>query len=162
MDLMIRIFGEGKDLNALNMGCRALVLYFIMLLFIRISGTRTFGKKTAFDNIIAITIGALLSRIVVGASAFFPTVTAGFVLVMVHRALAWASLHHKWIDRLIKGSERILYKQGKIEQENLDKSLMSRGDLMESVRINSNLNDLEAINEARLERTGEISIIKKE
>lgn len=162
MDLMIRIFGEGKDLNALNMGCRALVLYFIMLLFIRISGTRTFGKKTAFDNIIAITIGALLSRIVVGASAFFPTVTAGFVLVMVHRALAWASLHHKWIDRLIKGSERILYKQGKIEQENLDKSLMSRGDLMESVRINSNLNDLETINEARLERTGEISIIKKE
>lgn len=162
MDLMSRIFGEGKDLNALNMGCRALVLYFIMLIFIRISGTRTFGKKTAFDNIIVITIGALLSRVVVGASAFMPTVTAGFVLVMLHRALAWASLHHQWVDRIIKGSERILYTQGQIDQQNLEKSLMSKGDLMESVRINGNLNDLEAINEARLERTGEISIIKKE
>ncbi|RAJ32196.1 uncharacterized protein DUF421 [Pedobacter cryoconitis] len=162
MDIMLRIFGEGKDLNALNMGCRALVLYAITLIFIRISGTRTFSKKTAFDNIIVITIGALLSRVVVGASAFLPTVTAGFVLVMTHRVLAWASLHHKWVDLLIKGSERILYKHGKIEQKNLDKSLMSKGDLMESVRINGNLNDLNAINEARLERTGEISIIKKE
>lgn len=33
---------------------------------------------------------------------------------------------------------------------------------MENVRINSNLNDLEAVKDARLERTGEISIIKKE
>ena len=159
---MIRIFGEGKDLNALNMGCRALVMYIIMLLFIRISGSRTFGKKTTFDNIIVITIGALLSRVVVGASAFMPTVTAGFVLVIAHRVLAWASLHHKWIDRIIKGPERILYKQGKVEQQNLDKSLMSKGDLMESVRINGNLNNLEVIKEARLERSGEISIIKKE
>lgn len=162
MELMIRIFGEGKDLNALNMGCRALVLYAITLIFIRISGTRTFGKKTAFDNIIVITIGALLSRVVVGASAFLPTVTAGFVLVMTHRALAWATLHHKWVDRLIKGSERMLYRQGEIDRKNLEKSLMSKGDLMESVRINSNLSDLEEVVEARLERTGEISIIKKE
>lgn len=109
-----------------------------------------------------ITIGALLSRVVVGASAFMPTVTAGFVLVIAHRVLAWASLHHKWIDRIIKGPERILYKQGKVEQQNLDKSLMSKGDLMESVRINGNLNNLEVIKEARLERSGEISIIKKE
>lgn len=159
MDLIIGIFGEGKDLNALNMGCRAVGLYAITLVFIRISGTRTFGKKTAFDNIIVITIGALLSRVVVGASAFMPTVTAGFVLVFLHRILAWTCLRYPRIDKLIKGSERVLYKQGEIHQQNLDKSLMTKGDLMESVRVNGNSDNLETIREARLERTGEISIL---
>lgn len=161
MDLIIRIFGEGKDLSALNMGCRALVLYVITLVFIRISGTRTFGKKAAFDNIIVITIGALLSRIVVGASAFVPTVTAGFVLVFSHRILAWASLNYHWIDKLIKGPQRILYQHGEINQQNLNKSLMTKGDLMESVRVNGNSGKLEEIEEARLERTGEISVLPK-
>jgi uncharacterized membrane protein YcaP (DUF421 family) len=161
MDFIVRVFGEGKDLNALNMGSRALVLYFIMLLFMRISGTRTFSKKTAFDNIIVITVGALLSRVIVGASAFIPTLTAGLVLVLAHRMLAWASVYHPWLDKVIKGSQRPLYADGKINKENLDKSLMTPGDLMEGLRVNANLKTLEDIEEACLERNGDISVIRK-
>ncbi|KIO77358.1 hypothetical protein TH53_09825 [Pedobacter lusitanus] len=160
MELIVKLFGEDKNLTTLNMSLRAVMVYLILLLLIRISGTRTLAKKTAFDNIIVITVGALLSRVIVGASEFVPTVTAGFSLVVAHRCLAWISLRHPWLDKWIKGSRRLLYKNGIIHHQNLVKSLMSEEDLLESVRTGSNIDTLEKIEEARLERTGEVSIIK--
>ncbi len=86
--IMITLFGEGKDLNTLQMACRAFVVFFITLAFIRFTGMRTFGVKSAFDHCIIIMLGAVLSRSITGASAFLPTITAAFVLVLVHKILA--------------------------------------------------------------------------
>jgi len=52
MNLLIQIFGEGKDLNALQMSSRGIVIFFIALILIRISGRRSFGVRTPLDNII--------------------------------------------------------------------------------------------------------------
>lgn len=94
-ELIFKLFGEGKDLNALQMGDRAFVMFFITLFLIRLAGMRAFGQKSAFDTIIVIMVGAILSRAVTGASAFFPTVIAGAVLAVVHRLLALISVTMK-------------------------------------------------------------------
>jgi len=38
MEILLKIFGEGKDLNALQMSCRGIVIFFVALVLIRISG----------------------------------------------------------------------------------------------------------------------------
>ena len=56
------LFGNGQNLTALQMGVRAFIMFFIALALIRIGGMRIFGKKTAFDNILVIMLGAVLAR----------------------------------------------------------------------------------------------------
>ena len=83
MNWMDALFGHGRDLDALQMSCRAVVIFVIALLLLRIAGIRTIGKKSAFDQVIIIMLGAILSRPVVGASAFLPAVISSLTFVLV-------------------------------------------------------------------------------
>jgi uncharacterized membrane protein YcaP (DUF421 family) len=161
-ELMYKLFGEGKDLNALQMGDRAVVMFFITLILIRIAGRRAFGTKTAFDNIIVIMLGAILSRAVVGVSPFIPTVIASLAMVVVYRIFAYFSVTNETLSHLLKGKEMSLYKNGKINERNLKKCSISKGDLLEGVRLEGNVTALNEIEEAFMERNGQISVIKKE
>ena len=84
-DIINNLWGEGDQLNALQMGIRAFLMFLIALLFIRLSGKRAFAKKSPFDNVIVIMLGAVLARGVVGASPFFSTVAAAAMMMMIHR-----------------------------------------------------------------------------
>jgi len=160
-DIIVLLFGEGKELNGLQMGSRAFVMFFITLLIIRISGMRSFGSKSAFDSIIVIMLGAVLSRAIAGASPFFPTVVAGLVLALVHRLLAIASMYSETLSHLLKSKELSVFKNGTIHRQNMKKACITKGDMIEGVRLQANLADLDEVQEIVMERTGEISVIKK-
>jgi uncharacterized membrane protein YcaP (DUF421 family) len=161
MEVVNFVFGEGKDLSILNMCCRAILVYFAILLLIKLSGMRTFGQQSAFDTIIVITMGALLSRLIVGASVFIPTLCAGILLALLHRLTAYLTIQFDSMRKLFKGEELSLYKDGKLNLKNMNKCMISEGDLIANVRLQANLDSLVDVKEARMERTGEISIIKK-
>ena len=160
-ELIYNLFGEGKDLNALQMGCRAFVMFFITLLLIRIAGMRAFGQKSAFDMIIVIMLGAILSRAVTGASAFWPTITAGAVLAIVHRLLAWISMYSDVVGRIVKGEKIMLFKNNKQVKKNMMKCCVSYKDLQEEVRLALNEITMDNVEEIFMERSGKISVIKK-
>jgi uncharacterized membrane protein YcaP (DUF421 family) len=162
MGVINYLFGEGKDLTALQMGCRAFAMFFIALILIRLAGMRTFGIKSAFDTCVIIMLGAVLSRAITGASAFFPTVTAAIVLVFIHKILAIVSVENKTLSHLIKGNPISVYKNGVLNSRNLRRCSISFGDIMEVVRTELNTNNLNEVEEIFMERTGKISILKKE
>jgi len=162
MKLLLYLFGEGKDLSVLQMCDRAIVIYFIALIMLRISGRRTFGKKTAFDNTIAIILGAILSRAVVGASAFVPTVACGLVLVLLHRGLAWVSLRSKIVKHLLQGASIPLYGNGKLHKENMVTSLITEDELIEDIRLKANIGRLAEAEEIYMETNGEVGVVKKD
>jgi len=95
---------------------------------------RSFGRKSSFDTIIVIMLGAVLSRAVVGASPLLPTVVAGAVLVVVHRLLAMVTARAPRLERLIKGEPSVLYRDGSLDHAAMLRSGISRGDLEEAVR----------------------------
>src|SRR6185312_3538587 len=105
MDLILEIFGEGKDLNPLQMSCRGIVVLLIALILIRVSGRRSFGLHTPLDNIITISLGAVLSRAIVGASPFIPVIVACFVIVLIHRLLGWLIVKSPKFGGIVEGNK---------------------------------------------------------
>ncbi|MGF7231571.1 DUF421 domain-containing protein [Arachidicoccus sp.] len=155
------LFEQVGKLDILQMVVRAFVIFFLALFLIRITGMRTFGKKSAFDIVVGIILGGVLSRAVTGSSPFFPTVIASVVIVLLHRIVAILSMYSKKMEKLVKGQARELYKNKTINWKNMKRSNISLEDLMESVRDKALVNDLNEIEEARIEQTGEITAVKK-
>jgi uncharacterized membrane protein YcaP (DUF421 family) len=155
------LFGTGRDLNSLQMVCRAIVSFLLTLVLIRIAGIRTFGKRSAFDNVIVIMLGSIFSRVVVGASPFIPTTLACLAFVLVHSGLGWISVRSDVIGRLVKGERKVLYAEGKMDERNMRRVMVSKKDLLESVRLRLNSDNLDEVQEIVLERNGEISVIRK-
>lgn len=162
MDILLLIFGNGKDLNPIQMGCRGIVIFIIALLLIRISGRRSFGIKTPLDNIILITLGAVLSRAIVGASDFISVVFTCLVIVVIHRLLAWWKVHSKRLSHFIDGEKILLFQNGEFIKGNFEKVLVCKEDVLQGVRKSALTDDLSKIEIIYMERNGEISTIKKQ
>jgi len=81
VDILVTMFGEtGADPTPGQMAARAVVVFFVALVLIRISGRRSFGQHSLFDACATVLIGATLARAVVGASPFLATVCAALRL----------------------------------------------------------------------------------
>lgn len=154
------MWSSENELSALEMGLRALIVFVIALILVRISGRRSFGLHSTFDNVIAFLLGAILSRTVVGASPFFPTIFACFVLVILHRIFAWLAVFSPSFENVVKGTKIPLYWKGAFNQVNMARSLVSEEDIREVMRTNLNCNSLENVKEVFMERNGKISVIK--
>jgi uncharacterized membrane protein YcaP (DUF421 family) len=161
MELLIEIFGEGKDLTIQQMSCRGIVVFFIALLLIRISGRRSFGLHTPLDNIITILLGAILSRAVVGASAFEPVIIASLVIVSLHRVFGWLIVKYPGFAKLVEGDKRLLFSNGKFNNKELEKALLCQEDTMQGVRKSAMTETLEDIDKIYMERNGEVTLVKK-
>lgn len=161
MEIIDKLFGHGTDLSSLQMCLRAIAVFFLALILIRFTGMRVFGIKTAFDTCIIIMLGSVLSRAVVGASPFVPTILASATLVIIHKVIARLSVSNQKISHMVKGKPLSIYKDGILNEKNLKKCSLSFGDVMEEVRLNVNDTSLENIAEIFMERTGEISVIEK-
>ena len=155
------LFGTGKDLDALQMASRAIVLFFIALVLVRIGGMRAFGRKSSFDTVIVIMLGAVLSRAVVGASDFVPTVAAAAALVVVHRVLAIATSRFRGLERLVKGGHHSMYRDGEYDRDAMLRFGISEADLDEAVRRAMHDTTKRGVAGIELESDGKLSVIER-
>jgi uncharacterized membrane protein YcaP (DUF421 family) len=160
-EIIFKFFGEGKDLNCLQMCSRSIVVFLFTLILIRISGRRSFGIRTPLDNIIVILLGTVLGRAIVGASAFMPVIAASLLIVLIHRAFSWLIVHSRSFADIVEGKKIVLFENGKFIKENMDKALVHEEDIMQGVRKSALTNDLDTIKEIYIERNGEISAVKR-
>lgn len=161
-DMVVSVLGLGADdLTIGHMAIRAVVVYFSALLMIRIGEKRFLGKNTAFDVILGIVFGSVVSRAITGSTEFFPTLAAGLVLVLLHWLFAFLSFHLDWFGSFVKGHNRTLVEEGEILWDAMRKSHISEKDLMSAVRTQASVAELDSVQAARLERSGDISVIKK-
>lgn len=152
------VFGQGNDLDAAQMAARAFVMFFIALVLVRIAGMRAFGHKSAFDTIVVIMLGAVMSRAIAGVSPVVPTVAASAMLVVIHRVLGTLGVRHPRLERLIKGSELVLYANGRFDDRAMLRAGISRRDVDAAVRQcgHDTLDDVQTVYK---EVNGKLSVI---
>ncbi|MDP9044493.1 MAG: DUF421 domain-containing protein [Pseudomonadota bacterium] len=128
------LFGSGEALTPIQMVLRALTVFVLALMMIRVAGRRGFGQHNSFDACMSVLLGAVLSRAVVGASPFGATMCAGLAIVALHRGVAWLSIRWPAFDRLVSGSERVLVEDGRVDPREMRRALMGVRDLDEAMR----------------------------
>jgi len=154
--------GSAPQLTVLQMGIRAFFIFIIALILIRLAGIRAFGMKSAFDNIIILLLGAILSRAVYSTDPVAGILVACLVIVLMHRLFAILCVHSDVFGKLVKGDRTLLLHRGRAIRENMNRSLISHKDLDEGIRMSAHTENHENIEAAYLERNGHISTIKKE
>ncbi len=158
---LLDLFGQGIHLTASQMIARGVVVFTLTLLMLRISGRRSLGQHSSFDACITVLLGAVLSRGVVGASPFWPTIATGVALVLLHRAIAMLSVRLPRFDVLVNGRPRTLLSDGRVSEAALRKGLVSAADLLQALREHSVPEDLTLARQIILERNGVISVLKR-
>ena len=149
---------NAQELNFWQMGLRACVIYITALIMIRMVGDRRFiGKYAAFDVILSVIFGSTLSRAINGTSAFFETIFAGFVLVGMHWLFSAIAFYSREFESKIKGRSRVLIRDGQLCTKAMQASHITREDLESTLRLQCQIDRLERVEKAYLERNGEIS-----
>ncbi|MDY0039900.1 MAG: DUF421 domain-containing protein [Desulforhabdus sp.] len=162
MDFLYFLVGSDADtILWWQMVVRGILIFFYALFLVRIGGTRIFGKNTSFDIVLGVILGSILGRALTGNAPLLPTTAAATALVLLHMLLSKLSFYSRNIGYLIKGKERQLMEDGDILWDRMAKSSITHNDLLEALRSNGNVAELEKVRSAFLERSGDISVIKK-
>lgn len=148
-----------QDLNSGEMTARAIVTFVVTVAIIRLGDKRMFGKGTAFDTVVAIMIGSIMSRGITGSSPLIPTWTAGAVLVGLHWLLAYLTFRLDWFGPLVKGNAVHLIEDGEILQSGARRESLTPKDIEQALREQGIQPDISRIKRAVVERDGSISVI---
>lgn len=160
MDLT-KIWGTVDDIGIGEIAARSAVMFVLMILMLRVSGMRSFGKGDVFDNILTILLGAVLARGIVGATPFLSAVAAGVTILFVHNLLSRLSFYNKWIGRAVKGEAKKLYANGEFDWDNMRNADLTKADIDEQLRVKLNTSTLQEVEAIYFERTGKVSFVKK-
>lgn len=153
---------EPKDLSVAQMCLRSVVVFVAAIIMVRAGHKRFLGKLSALDAILGFILASVLARAVNGSAAFFPTLAASFLLVILHRVCA--ALAFRW-DRfgvLVKGDCSQLVQDGRMMKAAMRKNSISEKDLHEELRLKANTDQLGKVEKMFIERSGELSVVLKE
>jgi uncharacterized membrane protein YcaP (DUF421 family) len=140
---------------------RALILYFIVVVVMRIMGKRQIGQLQPFELAAAIMISELAAVPMQNTgipliNGIIPIIT----LLAAQLLMSFLSLKSIRARALICGKPTILIEKGKIKEKELQKELYTLNDLLEQLRINSYPNAAD-VEYAVLETNGQLSVMPK-
>jgi uncharacterized membrane protein YcaP (DUF421 family) len=158
-DQILGLSLKSEQLSYGQMAARALLMYALLIVIVRAAKKRFLSNATAFDFILTVMIGAVAARAMTGGAPFFPSTLAIVVMVAIHWAVSFVARDSPLLSGWVKGHDTVLVKGGKVQRENLRDAHMSEDDLHEDLR-QEGVSDPREAEEARLERSGKLSVIK--
>lgn len=161
IDRALGLHEQTETLSSEQMALRAVIVYGALLLIVRLGHKRFVGRSTAFDMVLAVLLGSVASRAVSGTAPFLPTLVASAVLVAIHRLVAAAAFRSHGFGLVVKGKPHELVRDGRVIDEQMRKTATTVHDLDEALR-QEGVADVAQVASARLERSGSISVVRRD
>jgi len=153
---------EPKQLTFLQISLRGIIVFIATLAMIRLGHKRSLARKTPFDAVLIVILASVLSRAINGSAAFFATLGGSIVIVLIHRLFALIAYHSHLFGIFIKGQPEIIVENGALILKTMRRNHISEHDLEEDLRLDAELESPSNVKIARVERSGDISFIKKQ
>jgi len=161
LEIFLGLGVQPKDLTFVQISVRGIIVFLATLIMVRLGHKRPLAQKTPFDAILLVILASVLARAINGSSAFFATLGGGVVLVLVHRLFAYLAFYSHGFGVLVKCEPDTIVRDGECDFEMMRRNHVSIHDLEEDMRLSAHTDDLSKIRVARVERSGDISFIKK-
>ena len=157
--ILLGLGRDAGDVGAIQMALRTVFVYAFTLAVVRLGSKRFLSKATAFDVIVGIMLGSVMSRAITESASFIPTLMVGVTLIAAHWLMAALAFRFDWFGSLVKGNSILLIEDGEIQRDGMRQAGLSEHDLKQALRMQNNHTDPAKIRRAYLERSGKISVI---
>ena len=141
---------------------RAIVFYAIMLILFRIVGTRTLSQTTTFDLVLLLFISEAIQQALIDSDN---SMTNALLLVItllgINVLLSIVKERSKRFEQFVDGTPVVLVENGTIHRERMEKDRVDEADILESARILHGVERMEQVKYAVLEKSGEISVVRR-
>lgn len=140
---------------------RALLVYVMVMVLMRLSGKRAVGQFTPFDLVLLILIGnAVQNGINGGDNSLTGAAVMASTLIVLNYGLALVIARNRTVEKWVEGVPVLLARDGQVFRQALRRELVSDDDFAEALRMNG-VNDVAEVGLAVLETNGHISVVPR-
>lgn len=138
---------------------RAVVVYALVMVLVRLSGKRAVGQFTPFDLVLLILIGNAVQNGLNGSdNSLVGAALLATCLIGLNYAVAFVVARSPRVRAVVEGEPVVLARDGKVFRDVLRRELVSSADFHEAMR-EAGCNEVERVRLAMLETNGRISIL---
>lgn len=135
------------------------LMYAFMLVSVRIAGRRTLAQISAFDVLVTIALGTILSSTALSRTpALLQGVTAVLTLLALQLLIAAARRRWEWLQRLVDFSPKVVMSEGKADIGEMGRAQITHAELWSKLRQQGVFRK-ENVQLAIVEPTGAVSVV---
>jgi uncharacterized membrane protein YcaP (DUF421 family) len=159
--VMNKLLGLNELLNY-NLYLRGVLLTLYAIILFRASSSRLYGNYSPLDFVIYILIGEILGETIMSNAPVLSAVIVCALIIGTHHFLSYLCYKNHSIGAYIKGKKVEIIKNGKYLEKNIRCCQLTHNDILQALRVQHGMKNIDKVREAILERDGQISFILKE
>lgn len=158
----MKIWSELDWNNLAQIAIEAPVIYFIVILYVRIVGKRSTSQMNSFDWIVTVAMGSIVAStiILVNISIVEGAFTILFLLLL-QMALTWSVKRFDIMQKLVKSTPQLLFFDGEFLRDNMKQERVLETEVYAVMREHGH-KSLDEVYAIVLETNAKLSIIPKD
>ncbi|MCU4801795.1 DUF421 domain-containing protein [Halobacteria archaeon HArc-gm2] len=134
-------------------------MYVALVLFLRITGSRTLSSMNAFDFIVTVAIGSVFGRALTAKDvALSEAIVAFGLLLALQYVVTWLQIRWPFFRRVVTNPPALLYFRGEFVKGAMRQQRVAKSEIHAALR-KKNFGSLDDVEAVVLESSGEISVI---